>query len=61
MKIIRHGKRKEKLSGECTFCGCKVECELKETHTLIDRETTAGMATQYVTCPDCKAPYLWVS
>ena len=62
MKIIKHGKdlSKKKLRGECTNCGCKVECVKAETKTLIDRDTQSGMATQYVRCPDCGYTFLWV-
>jgi len=60
MKILKHGKKKSKMRGECQFCGCKIECTYQETKTLIDRETTSGSATQYVKCPECGENYLWV-
>lgn len=46
MKIIKRGKdlSKKKLRGECTNCGCKIECIKSETKTLIDRDTQPGMA-----------------
>jgi hypothetical protein len=60
MKIIKHGNKKKVLKGECSTCGCKIECESAEAATLIDRDTTSDCATQYVRCPECKTDFLWV-
>ena len=60
MKILKHSKKKKNLRGTCQECGCRVECTPEETKTLIDRDTTPGMATQYVKCPECKRDHLWV-
>lgn len=61
IKVIEHGKRGKTLRGTCIHCGCKVECLLEDTRTLVDRDSVDGAATQYVKCPECKTPHLWVS
>lgn len=62
MKIIRSGntKKPKKMRGTCRNCNCHVEVMEVETKTLIDRDTTSGMATQYVKCPECGTDHLWV-
>ena len=61
MRIIRNGRNMDrKLRGKCVRCDCEVECVIRETKTLIDRNTSSGMATQYVKCPNCGDEHLWV-
>ena len=58
MKILKHGRDPEKLTGKCR-CGCEVECTITEANCVVDRDSPGG--AYHVTCPDCKNPFLWVS
>lgn len=66
MKVLSHGTQYHRhkvvlLKGRCRLCRCEVECLEKETTELVDRDTVADCATNYVQCPECGADFLWVS
>jgi len=66
MNVIQHVKVFEgelknfALHGICHQCNCEVECHGYETKKLVDRDTTEGMSTRYVHCPECLNEYLWL-
>ena len=47
MKILKHGKKKNGLTGTCD-CGCRVECKESEAN---EWDPKLGYFT--VKCPDC--------
>ena len=58
MKILNKPKTKI-YRGTCQECKCRIEANEDEVSTLVDRDSPEG--ADYVKCPRCGNPYLWVS
>ena len=54
MKVLKHGNKKDKFTGGCTNCKCKVEC-LESEATWVDGDNSAP-GRYVVDCPDCSRP-----
>jgi len=56
MKIIKHGDINRPLKGECSDCGCQIECTKDEAPKMFE-----NVEMRMIKCPGCIEGYISVS